>query len=120
MYGSHFNTKMNNSHDSNQRFAHAVKPTDRGLMIFLHVQPGASKAAIVGILDDRIKVSVTKKALDGAANEAVLELLADSFNLKKASVSLLKGDKSRQKTVLLEGNSEILLNKLNQIIAKEK
>lgn len=89
-------------------------------MIFLHVQPGASKAAIVGLLDDRVKVSVTKKAVDGEANEAVRELLADSFNVKKAAVSLLKGDKSRQKTVLLKGDSQLLLNKLHQIIDQQK
>lgn len=120
LYGSHFNTKMNNSHDSFQRFARAAKPTEDGLMIFLHVQPGASKAAIVGLLDDRVKVSVTKKAVDGEANEAVRELLADSFNVKKAAVSLLKGDKSRQKTVLLKGDSQLLLNKLHQIIDQQK
>jgi uncharacterized protein (TIGR00251 family) len=111
---------MNNSHDSNQRFAHAAKPTEGGLMIFLHVQPGASKAAIAGLLDDRIKISVTKKALDGAANEAVRELLADSFNLKKSAITLLKGDKSRQKTVFLEGDPAQLLDKLEQIIGKQE
>ncbi len=111
---------MNKSHDSFQRFARATKPTEDGLMVFLHVQPGASRAAIVGLLDDRVKVSVTKKAVDGEANEAVRELLADSFNLKKAAVNLLKGDKSRQKTVLLKGDSQILLNKLDQIISEQK
>lgn len=109
---------MNYSHDSNQRFARAAKASEQGLTIFLHVQPGASKAAIVGLLDDRVKIAVSAKALDGAANEAVRELLANSFNLKKSAVTLQKGHKSRQKTVLLEGDSEILLNKLNQIIAE--
>lgn len=100
----------------NQRFARAAKHSDEGLLILLHVRPGASKAAIVGLLDDRVKVMVTKRALDGEANEAVRELLANSFNLKKADVILLKGGKSKQKTVLLKGESDTLMSKLNQII----
>jgi uncharacterized protein (TIGR00251 family) len=109
---------MNNSHDNHQRIAKAAKRADNGLVVFLHVVPGASRAAIVGLIEDRLKVSVTKKAMDGAANEAVRALLADCFDLNKSSVTLLKGEKSKQKSVLLKGDSDALVAKLTALIAK--
>jgi len=109
---------MNNSHDSHPRIAQAARRADNGLILFLHVVPGASRAGVIGLIEDRIKVSVTKKALDGAANEAVRALLADCFNLSKRSVTLLKGEKSKQKTILLTGDSEKLIEKLTELLAK--
>jgi hypothetical protein len=109
---------MNNSHDSHPRIAQAARRDKNGLILFLQVVPGASRAGIVGLIEDRIKVSVTKKALDGAANEAVRLLLAECFDLSKSSVTLLKGEKSKQKTVLLTGDPEKLNAKLYELIAK--
>lgn len=90
------------------------------MIIFLQVVPGASRAAVVGLIEDRLKVSVMKKALDGAANEAVRELLANCFDLNKSSVTLLKGEKSRQKSVLLQGEPDLLIAKLHALIAKSR
>jgi len=111
---------MNNSHDTDQRIARASKQTDNGLVVFLHVVPGASRAAIVGLLNDRLKVSVTKKALDGAANEAVRELLSASFDVGKSSVLILQGEKSKQKSILVQGDATVLQQKLTALLANTK
>ncbi len=108
---------MTNSNDNNQRLISAARPSDRGLIIFLHVQPGSTRSQIIGLHDDRLKIAVTKKALDGAANLAVIKLIAESFDLSKSQVTLLKGEKSRQKSVLLQGDKDKLLDKLQKILS---
>lgn len=65
--------------------------------------PNAPRSAIVGWLGDALKVKVHAPALEGRANDELCEFLADTFNLPRRSVSLLQGDKSRQKIVLLDG-----------------
>lgn len=64
----------------------------------IKVVPKASKGRIVegnGIL----KVYVTSPAVDGRANKAVIESLADHFKKKKRMVRIISGEKNRNKIV---------------------
>lgn len=65
--------------------------------------PNAPRNAVVGWLGDALKVKVHAPALEGRANEELCEFLADALDLPRRSVTLLRGDKSRQKVVRLEG-----------------
>lgn len=47
----------------------------------------------------RLKVHVNAPAVDGKANEAVIEILAKHFGVRKSAVKILKGQLSREKTV---------------------
>lgn len=46
-----------------------------------------------------IKVYLTAPAVDGKANEALIEFLAEKFHVRKSAVNLIRGLKSRHKTV---------------------
>jgi hypothetical protein len=65
--------------------------------------PNAPRNQIAGWLGDALKVKVHAPALDGRANEALLEFLAGELNLPKRAVTLVRGDKSRHKVVRLDG-----------------
>ncbi len=65
--------------------------------------PNAPRSAVVGWLGDALKVKVHAPALEGRANEELCAFLADELNLSKRSVTLMQGDKSRQKLVRIEG-----------------
>lgn len=65
--------------------------------------PNAPRNAVVGWLGDALKVKVHAPALEGRANEELCEFLADELGLPRRAVTLLRGDKSRQKVVRLEG-----------------
>lgn len=65
--------------------------------------PNAPRNAVVGWLGDALKVKVHAPALEGRANEELCEFLADELDLPRRAVTLLRGDKSRQKVVRLEG-----------------
>lgn len=63
------------------------------------VRPGASRLAVGGEHDGALAVSVTAKAVDGAATEAVLGAVADALGLRRRQVWLIRGAASRRKTL---------------------
>jgi uncharacterized protein (TIGR00251 family) len=69
----------------------------------LRVAPGAAKAAVVGRHGDAWKVRVAAAPERGKANDAVLELLAETLARPRANVTLVSGGGSRDKVVELAG-----------------
>jgi len=65
--------------------------------------PNAPRDEIAGWLGDALKVKVHAPALEGRANDALLEFLADKLGVHRRDVTLLRGDKSRHKVVRLAG-----------------
>ena len=45
------------------------------------------------------KVYVKAPAVEGKANKAVIEVLADFFKIKKSQVKIIRGEKSRRKVI---------------------
>ena len=75
----------------------------QGCVLPVRAQPNARKAGVVGEHNGALKVAVTVPPEDGRANKALVELLRDALNLKRADVELLSGDKSRDKRLLIRG-----------------
>lgn len=80
-----------------------VRP--EGVVLSLKVQPRASKNAIGEVLDNELKVKVTAPPVDSAANEALIEFLAQTLACPRSSLRLLRGRTSRHKQVLVTGMS---------------
>ncbi len=74
-----------------------------GIRLSLKVVPGASRDRIVGALGDALKVAVSKPAADGAANKAVIKLIAEALNVSVTNVSILRGHSNPRKEVLITG-----------------
>ena len=72
-------------------------------MLDVLVQPRAARERVGPVHDDRLKVAVTAPPVDGKANAAVIRLLARTFGLKRADVTLRAGQSGRRKTLLLRG-----------------
>lgn len=66
----------------------------------LRATPGARSEGIE-ISDGRVLVKVRVKPQDGAANEAVLDLLAEALGVATSRLRLLRGATSREKLVQL-------------------
>ena len=69
----------------------------------LKIIPNAPRNEIVGWLGDALKVKIHAPALEGRANDELLEFLAEKLGVHRRSVTLLRGDRSRQKVVQIEG-----------------
>ncbi|MEX0673345.1 MAG: DUF167 domain-containing protein [Gaiellaceae bacterium] len=77
-----------------------MAPTAR---LRLHVVPGARRAGVVGRHGDGWKVRVTAAPERGAANDAVVRLLAETLGLPRRAVTIVSGHSGREKTVELAG-----------------
>lgn len=84
-------------------------------VIRLHVQPGAGRTAVVGRHGDAVKVRVAAPPEGGRANDAVVALVAATFDLKLAQVSLVSGESSRAKKVKIDGIAEAELQRLLEL-----
>lgn len=65
--------------------------------------PNAPRTEIVGWLGDALKIKVHAPPLEGRANAALCDFLAETLDLPRRAVSVLRGDTSRQKLIRLEG-----------------
>jgi len=71
-----------------------------GVVLEVHVQPGARRTAIVGEHDGRLKVAVSAPPLDGRANVALVEMLSECLGLPQRVLTLEAGATGRNKRVL--------------------
>ncbi|PHH83367.1 hypothetical protein CDD83_3000 [Cordyceps sp. RAO-2017] len=80
-------------------------PNLGALRLQLRVKPGASKdrEGVAAVLDDCVELCVSAQPRDGEANKAVVRLLSDVLGLPKSRFQLVHGNKSRDKTIVLEG-----------------
>ena len=76
------------------------------MILQLHVQPGARVSEFAGRHGERIKVRLAARAVDGKANEALIEFLAAHYGVARRDVRIVAGLKSRRKRVVIEGVSE--------------
>ena len=74
-----------------------------GTQIPVKVLPRSSADRVTGVVGGRIKVCVTAAPEKGKANERLLRTLSRFFGIPFSRVSLLSGDSSREKCVLLAG-----------------
>jgi len=79
-----------------------------GTLLRLKVQPRASRNEIVGVAGGELRVRITAPPVDSAANEALLLFLADRLGCRRAEVTLLRGQTSRHKVVLIRKPSAAL------------
>ena len=69
----------------------------------VRVQPKASRNACNVDESGRVRIALTAPPVDGAANEALIEFVADRLDVAKRCVRLVSGEKSRDKTIAIDG-----------------
>ncbi len=70
--------------------------------IRVRVQPGASRDQVVGWEQDLLRVRLRARAVEGQANRRLLEFLAEALGLRPYQVSLLRGERSREKLIQVD------------------
>ena len=71
----------------------------------VRVSPRASRAAIAGVHAGALKVSLTAAPVDGAANAALIELLAKRLGVPRRALRIARGEHARNKSICVEGSS---------------
>ncbi len=72
---------------------------DGSITLTIHVQAGAKRSEVAGLYGDALKIRLAAPAVDGRANAALISFLAHAFGVPERAVVLLRGAKSRRKTV---------------------
>ncbi len=80
-----------------------VTEVEGGVRFAVRVQPRASRRGVEGLHGDALKVRVTAAPVDGAANEAVVEVLAEALGVPKGAVRIVSGATGRRKVVEVLG-----------------
>lgn len=76
-----------------------IEPRDSGSLFTVRAMPRARRNAIGGTREGALLVSVTAPPDDGAANAAIVALLAKSLRIAKGAVEIRRGQTSRTKMV---------------------
>lgn len=78
-----------------------------GIVLALHVQPGAARSEVAGVHGEgreaRLRIRLAAPPVDGKANAELRRFLADAFGVPLRSVTLVRGETSRQKTMRVDG-----------------
>lgn len=69
----------------------------------LRVQPGASRNEVVGWQEGTLRLRVTAPPVEGKANRAVAALLGRALAVAPSRVTVVRGDRGRDKVVRIEG-----------------
>src|SRR5262249_52740458 len=93
-----------------------IKVTPSGISFSVKVQPRARKNAITGTVGDALKLALTAPPVEGKANQAVIEFLADFFDIPPSSITIASGAASRLKVIRISGaNLQSLKERLRSI-----
>jgi len=79
--------------------------TANGLEVRVHAQPRARRSELAGTYNGALKIKVAAPPVDDAANRAIVDFFAALLDVPKSRVRIAAGQKSRNKTILIEGVS---------------
>ncbi len=84
--------------------AQPIEVVGNQIRLQIQVQPRSSSNQWGRLVDSQwIQLRITSPPVDGAANKACLKIIAKRFKTAKSLVSIIKGEKSRYKTITIEG-----------------
>jgi uncharacterized protein (TIGR00251 family) len=82
-----------------------ISTTPDGVRIRVQVQPRASRTEAQGLHGDAIKIRLAAPPVDGAANRALIRLVASTLHVPRSAVTVRAGHAARRKVVDVVGTS---------------
>lgn len=89
--------------DNEPRGGRNARHGSKAVVIPVRVTPRAGKTEIAGTRDNTLLIRLAAAPVDGAANTALITLLADAIAVPKRQVTIISGEKSRTKHVKVIG-----------------
>ncbi len=80
-----------------------ILDTPAGATFAVKLHPRARKNAITGDLDGALKLALTAPPVDGKANQACVEFLANLLSVPRSSITIASGLTSRRKVIRVSG-----------------
>ena len=89
-----------------------ITDANGGVRFTVRVIPRSSRNEVEGLHGEAVKVKLRAPPVDGAANEALIALLADVLGTAKRDVTIVAGHNSRTKTIHVAGLSADVVKRL--------
>lgn len=96
-----------------------LKETKDGILLQIKISPNASKNAIIRD-ETGLKVKLTAQPIEGKANKALIEFLSKQFKIPKTSIEILKGETSKEKTLLLKVFDNGKVQNIKSVLTEER
>jgi uncharacterized protein len=81
----------------------ALAASPDGVTIPVRVAPRAGRTALDGVVEGALRVRLAAPPVEGAANRALVEFLANLLGVPKRDVAIVRGERGRQKLVQVRG-----------------
>lgn len=88
---------------------------EKGLILKLKIVPNSSKNEIIKT-EEGLKVKITAQPIEGKANKALIDFLSKTFKISKSSFEIIKGETSKEKTILIKCKDEEKLQKIKDFL----
>ncbi len=82
-----------------------IKDTKNGLLATIKISPNSKTNEIIKT-DNETKIKITAQPIDGKANKGLIEFLSKKFKIPKTSIQIVKGETSKEKTILFATSDE--------------
>lgn len=73
------------------------------LVLTLHIQPGARTSEVAGLHGEALKIRLAAPPVDGKANAALIEFLAQRLDIPRTRIDLISGTSLRHKRLRIHG-----------------
>jgi len=83
---------------------HTFQNAQSGAAITVKVLPRAKKTELVGVMEDgTFRIRIAAPPVEGAANQALIEFLAQTLNVPPSQIDIVAGEFSERKLITLVG-----------------
>jgi uncharacterized protein len=93
--------------------------TKEGIVLLIKISPKAAKNAIAGWENEELKVRVHAVPEKGKANDALIIFLAKTLGISLSQLTLVSGEKSRHKKVLVRGITKTALQEKIALLTRK-
>ena len=80
-----------------------IQSTSNAIIISVRVVPRAGTSGVAGTRGDALLVRLQAPPIEGAANEELIDVIAEALAVPKRAVSIASGARSRNKRVRVAG-----------------
>ncbi len=92
-----------------------IKDTQNGLLVTIKISPNSRTNEIIKT-ETETKIKITAQPIDGKANKGLVEFLSKKFRIPKTSIQIVKGETSKEKTVLFITSDDDKINLLKETL----
>jgi uncharacterized protein (TIGR00251 family) len=81
----------------------AIRPHPDGCILAVRAVPNAAHSALIGVAEDALRIRINAPPVDGKANRAIVEFLAEALSVRRRDVEVVRGATGRNKQILVRG-----------------